>query len=60
MEGNILNEELSKPSGMEIGSNQEIYFSDKFNNRILINSGDSFRTLLNSKSKYNNLDNFVP
>ena len=60
VEGNILNEELSKPSGMEIGSNQEIYFSDKFNNRILINSGDSFRTLLNSKSKYNNLDNSTP
>lgn len=60
VEGNILNEELSKPSGMEIGSNQEIYFSDKYNNRILINSGESFRTLVNSKSKYNNQDNSSP
>ena len=60
VEGDILNQELSKPSGMEIGSNQEIYFSDKYNNRILINSGESFRTLVNSKSKYNNEDNSSP
>ena len=60
VEGNILNKELSKPSGMEIGSNKEIYFSDKYNNRILIDSGESLRTLADSKSKYTNQDNTSP
>ena len=50
----ILNKDLLSPSGLAIGSNKEIYFSDKYNNRVIINSGDSYRDLLNSNSNYNN------
>ena len=50
----VLDKDLLSPSGLVIGSNKEIYFSDKYTSRVIINSGDSYRTLLNSKSKYNN------
>ena len=50
----VLEDELSNPSGLVIGTNDEIYFSDKNNNRVVVKSGSSYRTLLSLKNNNNN------
>ena len=50
----VLEDELSNPSGLVIGTNDEIYFSDKNNNRVVVKAGSSYRTLLSLKNNNNN------
>ena len=56
----VLEDELLNPAGLVNGTNDEIYFSDKNNNRILVKAGDTYRTLLNLNNNNNNGESEPP